>query len=187
MKTLAIGCSEGNDPTAWTTHITNPRFRGLADNDDYEGIECEFVPRQGRTGGGLFAVDHHLAGVCDFAEPQNDHGLYASPDSIYRLLDRNNLSFLYDEPTVTAAQLDDLLRAAKEKLEEHDHAGADRTIERLNSLIEERRQELQVVLRCGADLRAASRRTAPPGDAEAARRSDRPGHVAPATEILDRG
>ena len=103
MTMLTMGCSEGNDPTTWTTQITNPRVRGLADNDDYEGIECEFAPRQGRTGGGLFAVDHHLAGVCDFAEPQNNHGLYASPDSIYRLLDRNNLSFLYDEPAVTAA------------------------------------------------------------------------------------
>ncbi len=147
MTMLTMGCSEGNDPTAWTTQITNPRVRGLADNDDYEGIECEFAPRQGRTGGGLFAVDHHLAGVCDFAEPQNNHGLYASPDSIYRLLDRNNLSFLYDEPAVTAAQLDDLLRAAERQLDKDDRAGADLTIERLNSLIEERRQELQAALR----------------------------------------
>ena len=36
-----------------------------------------------------------MAGVCNFAEPQGDHGLYATPRSIYSVLDRNNLAALY--------------------------------------------------------------------------------------------
>ena len=36
-----------------------------------------------------------VAGVCDFAEPRGNHGLYASPRSIHRLLDRNRLTALY--------------------------------------------------------------------------------------------
>ncbi len=98
MKMLTLGCSEGRDPTAWNTIITNPRFRGLSGNRDYEAIECQTAPKQGRTGGGLFTSDGYLAGVCNFAEPKGDQGLYATPNSIYRLLDRNNLSFLYMAP-----------------------------------------------------------------------------------------
>ena len=141
MKMLTLGCSEGNDPTAWKTRITNPRYRGLSGNPEYEAIECQTAPKQGRTGGGLFTVDDYLAGVCNFAEPQGDHGLYAAPDSIYRLLDRNHLTFLYAAPVVTEEQIDDLFRAAERQLEEDDWEGANRTIQRLDALIEERRKD----------------------------------------------
>ena len=53
------------------------------------------APKQGRSGGGLFTTDGYVAGVCNFAEPRGDHGLYATPRSIYSLLDRNNLMALY--------------------------------------------------------------------------------------------
>jgi hypothetical protein len=96
MKMLTVGCSEGNDATAWHTRIINPRMRGfLQGQPAYEAIECEFAPKQGRSGGGLFTTDGYIAGVCNFAEPQGNHGLYATPQSIYALLDRNNLSELY--------------------------------------------------------------------------------------------
>ncbi len=96
MLMLTVGCSEGDDATAWHTRILNPRMLGfLQGQPDYEAIECEFAPKQGRSGGGLFTTDGHIAGVCNFAEPQGNHGLYATPRSIYALLDRNNLSALY--------------------------------------------------------------------------------------------
>ena len=38
------------------------------------------APKQGRSGGGLYTSDGYVAGVCDFAEPQGNHGLYAAPD-----------------------------------------------------------------------------------------------------------
>lgn len=90
-----VGCSEGRDATAWSTVILNPRFRGLVGNSSYEAIECLHAPKQGRSGGGLYTSDGYLAGVCDFAEPKGNHGLYATPRSIYQLLDRNNLMALY--------------------------------------------------------------------------------------------
>jgi hypothetical protein len=96
MRMLTVGCSEGHDATAWHTRILNARMRGfLQGQPAYEAIECEFAPKQGRSGGGLFTTDGYIAGVCNFAEPQGNHGLYATPQSIYTLLDRNDLSHLY--------------------------------------------------------------------------------------------
>ena len=96
MKVLAVGCSEGNDATAWHTIIKRPRLQNfLSGNSSYEAVECDWAPKQGRSGGGLYTIDGYLAGVCNFAEPQGNNGLYATPRSIYALLDRNNLTELY--------------------------------------------------------------------------------------------
>jgi thiol-disulfide isomerase/thioredoxin len=95
MKMLTLGCSEGNDATAWFTKILNPRMKGLSGKPAYEAMECQTAPKQGRSGGGLFTTDYYLAGVCNFAEPRGNVGLYATPHSIYSLLDRNNLTALY--------------------------------------------------------------------------------------------
>ncbi len=101
MGMVTVGCSEGHDATAWSTVIVNPGMKGLNGNRTYEAIECMVAPKQGRSGGGLFTSDGYVAGVCDFAEPQGNHGLYAAPTSIYRILDRNDLVALYDPPTPT--------------------------------------------------------------------------------------
>ena len=90
-----VGCSEGRDATAWSTLIINPAMRGLSGNAQYEAIECVTAPKQGRSGGGLYTTDGYVAGVCDFAEPRGNHGLYATPTSIYSILDRNNLKSCY--------------------------------------------------------------------------------------------
>jgi len=96
MRVLTVGCSEGTDATAWFTIINRPRIQNfLSGNASYEAIECDVAPKQGRSGGGLFTTDGYIAGVCNFAEPQGNHGLYATPRSIYRILDRNNLMALY--------------------------------------------------------------------------------------------
>jgi thiol-disulfide isomerase/thioredoxin len=95
MHMTTVGCSEGHDATAWTTVILNPSFRGLSANAAYEAIECNHAPKQGRSGGGLYTDDGYVAGVCDFAEPRGNHGLYASPASIHRVLDRNRLTALH--------------------------------------------------------------------------------------------
>jgi thiol-disulfide isomerase/thioredoxin len=95
-KMDTVGCSEGRNATPWTTHITNASFKGQVAGRWYEAIECDHAPRQGRSGGGLFTRDGYLAGVCDFAEPQGQHGLYASPRSIHKFLDRNRLTVCYN-------------------------------------------------------------------------------------------
>jgi thiol-disulfide isomerase/thioredoxin len=96
MKVLTVGCSKGRDATAWHTVIQRPRILNfLSGNPSYEAVECDVAPKEGRSGGGLFTIDGYVAGVCNFAEPQGNHGLYATPRSIYAVLDRNNLMALY--------------------------------------------------------------------------------------------
>jgi len=106
MKVLTVGCPEGNDATVWYTVIKRPRILNfLSGNPSYEAVECDVAPKQGRSGGGLFTIDGYIAGVCNFAEPQGDHGLYATPRSIYSLLDRNKLMALYAPTTRGSAGL----------------------------------------------------------------------------------
>lgn len=98
MKLNTVGCSEGRDATAWTTRVTTPLIRfqpKSGESRSYEGTECSHPPLQGRSGGGLFTMDGILAGVCDFNDGPYGHGLYASPRTIHRLLDRHNLQICY--------------------------------------------------------------------------------------------
>ncbi len=108
---ITVGCSLGCDATAWSTSIVNPKARPLAGNDIYEAIECAIAPRQGRTGGGLSTADGYLVGVCNYAEPHDDHGLYASPRSIYHLLEQNGLTALHqtapdDQPATAGTDVE---------------------------------------------------------------------------------
>lgn len=98
MRLITVGCSEGHDATAWQTAILRLGIR-LNDHPVYEAIECSHAPAQGRSGGGLFTEDGYVTGVCNFAEPRGDHGLYATPKSIYAILDRNRLTALYQPPS----------------------------------------------------------------------------------------
>jgi thiol-disulfide isomerase/thioredoxin len=97
MGMYTVGCSHGEDATAWNTVIYSPssRYR-VPGKQNYDAIECLHSPKQGRSGGGLFTEDGYVAGVCNFAFDQSvGRGLYASPRSIYAILDRNNFSHLY--------------------------------------------------------------------------------------------
>jgi thiol-disulfide isomerase/thioredoxin len=98
MGMIAVGCPEGQDATAWDTVIVKASMMNVPGHQQYEAIECTTAPKQGRSGGGLFTHDGFVAGVCDFASPQDDHGLYATPRSIYSMLDRNKLMALYAPP-----------------------------------------------------------------------------------------
>lgn len=98
MDMTTVGCSEGHDATAWSTKITRISGIKLSGKPSYSAIECKFAPKQGRSGGGLYTQEGYLAGVCNFAfsDPRHPRGLYASPESIYKILDRNKLTMLYD-------------------------------------------------------------------------------------------
>ncbi len=96
MKVVAVGCPEGRDATVWHTIVTRPRILNfLSGNSRYEAVECNVAPKEGRSGGGLYTIDGYVTGVCNFAEPQGNHGLYATPRSIYSILNRNQLASLY--------------------------------------------------------------------------------------------
>ncbi|RUL88573.1 thioredoxin domain-containing protein [Tautonia sociabilis] len=99
MGMYTVGCSHGEDATAWNTVIYAPSSRyQVPGKRNYDAIECLHSPKQGRSGGGLFTEDGYVAGVCNFAFDRSvGRGLYASPKSIYAILDRNNMSHLYEE------------------------------------------------------------------------------------------
>lgn len=99
QRMTTVGCSHGHDATAWSTWVTKPLIRlQKSRNAIYEATECAHKPLQGRSGGGLFTLDGILAGVCDFNDgPNGSHGLYASPRTIHKLLDRHNLQVCYVE------------------------------------------------------------------------------------------
>ena len=100
MNLIAVGCPEGQDATAWSTKILHTRMGNpnavSAGKASYEGLLCSNAPRQGRSGGGLYTEEGYVAGVCDFADYRNNHGIYAAAESIRHILDRNDLSFVYN-------------------------------------------------------------------------------------------
>jgi thiol-disulfide isomerase/thioredoxin len=101
MKMYTVGCSHGQDATAWDTTILDPRV-GMSNTSTKQGfatIKCAYQPKEGRSGGGLYTTDGYVAGVCDFADPNEHVGLYAVPEAIHKLLDRNMLTALYKPPT----------------------------------------------------------------------------------------
>ena len=101
MSMTTVGCSHGNDATAWSTKILDPRIgmSNTSTKESFATIKCMFQPKEGRSGGGLYTSDGYVAGVCDFADPNERVGLYAVPEAIHRLLDRNQLMALYKAPT----------------------------------------------------------------------------------------
>lgn len=86
----SVGCDLGADPT-----VRESRVVAL---DRYNGppnIEAAGAPVQGRSGGGLFDAAGRLVGVCNFADEQDDQGIYAGLASIHSQLDRVGMSELY--------------------------------------------------------------------------------------------
>jgi len=95
----SVGCEHGANPTAWPTQITAiDRYQGPPN------IEAARAPVEGRSGGGLFNATGQLVGVCNAADPDRDEGLYASLPSIHAKLDAMKLAFVYQTPSVSAAQ-----------------------------------------------------------------------------------
>jgi thiol-disulfide isomerase/thioredoxin len=101
MKMYTVGCSHGADATAWDTQILDPRvtMSSTASRKPFYEIKCKNQPMEGRSGGGLYTTDGYVAGVCDFADPNERVGLYAVPEAIHRMLDRNQYTALYTPPT----------------------------------------------------------------------------------------
>jgi hypothetical protein len=100
MKMYTVGCSHGADATAWDTTILEPKITmtNTATRKNFSEIKCANQPKEGRSGGGLYTTDGYVAGVCDFADPNEHVGLYAVPEAIHRLLDRTQLMALYKPP-----------------------------------------------------------------------------------------
>ena len=87
---VTVGCNGGKDPTIHHSRITAV--------DKYLGpsnLQVAGQPVQGRSGGGLFAIDGTLIGVCNAADPADNEGLFAALPSIHDQLDEAGLTFVY--------------------------------------------------------------------------------------------
>lgn len=86
----SVGCDGGADPTVHFSHVTAV--------DKYLGppnVQVAGQPVPGRSGGGLFALDGSLIGVCNAADPADGEGLFAALQSVHEQLDEAGLSFVY--------------------------------------------------------------------------------------------
>lgn len=77
-RVFSIGCNHGEAPTIRHSHVTAVnKYVGPAN------IEVAGEPVDGRSGGGLFAADGTLIGICNAADPQDKEGIYAALDTIH--------------------------------------------------------------------------------------------------------
>jgi len=87
---VTVGCNGGADPTIHHSRITAV--------DKYLGppnVQVAGQPVQGRSGGGLFAIDGTLIGVCNAADPADNEGLFAALPAIHEQLEESGLGFVY--------------------------------------------------------------------------------------------
>ena len=102
---VTVGCNGGADPTIHHSRVTAV--------DKYLGppnVQVAGQPVQGRSGGGLFAIDGTLIGVCNAADPEDNEGLFAALPSIHEQLDEAGLAFVYRN-VYPSGGLDDLAAA----------------------------------------------------------------------------
>ncbi len=87
---FSIGCDHGADPTV--------RVSVVSAVDRYVGppnIEIQGHPAEGRSGGGLFTTDGRIIGICNAADLEDDHGIYAGLPTIHLALDTAGLREIY--------------------------------------------------------------------------------------------
>jgi hypothetical protein len=87
---VTVGCDGGADPSIHHSRITAvDKYLGPAN------VQVAGQPVQGRSGGGLFAVDGTLIGVCNAADPADNEGLFAALPAIHEQLEESGLGFVY--------------------------------------------------------------------------------------------
>lgn len=87
---VTVGCNGGADPTIHHSRVTAvDKYLGPAN------VQVAGQPVQGRSGGGLFAIDGTLIGVCNAADPADNEGLFAALPTIHEQLDEAGLAFVY--------------------------------------------------------------------------------------------
>jgi len=100
-QVVSVGCDGGDDPTVRASRVTGiDKYLGPAN------VQVAGQPVQGRSGGGLFAADGTLIGVCNAADPADNEGLFAALPAIHDQLEESGLGFVYRSayPSNAAAQ-----------------------------------------------------------------------------------
>ena len=100
-RVVGIGCGGGDPPKRLSLQVTGVnRYLGP------DNLECTGMPKQGRSGGGLFDGKGRLIGVCFAAEPKNRRGLYAGLRPIHTMLKQANIRLGTSASTQVAAATD---------------------------------------------------------------------------------
>lgn len=87
---LSVGCDGGADPTVQHSRVNAlDRYLGPAN------VEVAGQPVQGRSGGGLFAADGTLIGVCSAADKEYDEGIFTALTAVHEQLDVAGLGDIY--------------------------------------------------------------------------------------------
>ncbi len=92
---ISVGCSNGNDATAWDTRIIEPKVKMNSRFGPFFTIKCTNQPADGRSGGGLFTKDGYLVGMCSHADLNEKTGLYLESQAFQGLT--NGLERIGDE------------------------------------------------------------------------------------------
>ncbi|MBX3414304.1 MAG: trypsin-like peptidase domain-containing protein [Pirellulales bacterium] len=97
----SIGCNGGADPTVQQSKIDSlNKFLGP------QNIQVAGQPVEGRSGGGLFSAEGYTIGVCNAADPTDNQGLFRGLEAIQKLLDEQQLGYVYQAaPGASAAGL----------------------------------------------------------------------------------
>lgn len=88
-EVFSIGCDNGGQPRIERSRITR--------RNGYSGppnLEATGAPVNGRSGGGLFALDGHLVGVCNAANEPENKGVYAAFETVHWVVTQAGLSRL---------------------------------------------------------------------------------------------
>jgi len=118
-RVFSIGCDHGGPP-----RVAYSRVTGI---DRYVGppnYEVAGQPVQGRSGGGLFAADGQLIGVCNAADQADNEGIYAALPSVHEELAMIGQERIFARP----AALADVGNARRSAPNRGDELPADRSL-----------------------------------------------------------
>jgi len=119
QSVFSIGCVRGKEPQT--------RFSRVTTINRYDGppnIQVSGEPVDGCSGGGLFALDGTLIGICNFADPADREGIYAAYPSIHHQLLAAGLS----------AVIEDLFPQSGQQLARQRPAANDRRVTATNTV-----------------------------------------------------
>jgi thiol-disulfide isomerase/thioredoxin len=97
-RVFSVGCDQGAPPTVRQSQVT-----ALNKYQGPPNIESSGQPVIGRSGGGLFAADGQLIGVCNLADPQDDEGIYAALPLLHANLDKIGQARVYQRGAAPSA------------------------------------------------------------------------------------
>ncbi|RCS40679.1 hypothetical protein DTL42_25265 [Bremerella cremea] len=87
---FSVGCDNGGPRNLYPTRINSlNRYVGHAN------VQAAGAPTVGRSGGGLFAADGQLIGVCNAADDKDNEGIYAALPTIHAVLQQAKLAHLF--------------------------------------------------------------------------------------------